>query len=80
MVLVLAGAALLMGGTLPKSRTVEAEKFIPQDASGKRRATLGVGAKDSTGVELQDRDGKQRALLGALPDGSPNVNRFDEDG
>ena len=36
-------AVLLMGQTVPKSRTIEAEKFVLKDKRGKVRAVLGEG-------------------------------------
>ncbi len=61
-VLLLAGVALVMGQARP-IRTVEAEKFVLRDWSGKRRATLAVQADESVSLTLADSTGKVRASL-----------------
>jgi hypothetical protein len=61
-VLLVVSAALLMGQARP-FRTVEAERFILRDVSGKRRATLAVAADESVSLTLGDSTGRVRASL-----------------
>ena len=54
-ILVLAGAVLLMGQARP-DRTIEAQKFVLKDATGKARAVLGMFAGRPT-LSLYDAQG-----------------------
>ncbi|MFQ5873700.1 MAG: hypothetical protein ACE5JL_07850 [Dehalococcoidia bacterium] len=67
-------ALMLMGQALPRSRTVEAERFILREANGTRRAELGTeGEKGGSLLKFYGKDGKQPlALLGVVVD-SPNA-------
>lgn len=62
-------AMVLMGQTVPKSRTLEAERFILKDASGVTRAELGTWAGDFAGLAIRDQGGNTQAVLHADKDG-----------
>ncbi len=73
------GAAVLVGiatvvlmGQATTSRTVEAERFILKDASGKSRGALGIGANGTVALFLLDQDGKHRVELSLGNEGSPS--------
>lgn len=70
-VVVLVGLAAigLMGQAA--GRTVEAERFVLRDASGKARGAWGV-AGGGTALFLLDQDGKHRVELSLGSDGSPS--------
>jgi hypothetical protein len=61
-VLLLAAGGLLMGQTLPKSRTVEAEEFALRDGDGTRLARLGL-VDGLPVLTLFDRTGTTRIRL-----------------
>lgn len=77
--LVLVGAALVMGQVSPRSRTLEAEGFFLRDTGGKVRAVLGILADGSPGLALHDADGTPRIGLTVTARG-PHVVLYDEDG
>jgi hypothetical protein len=62
--LVLAGAALLMGQR-PPNRTIEAEKFLLKDANGRVRARLDMEQADRPTLALLDARGFPLVSLGA---------------
>ncbi len=65
---ILAGATVLtLMGQARLSRTVEAEKFILKDASGKVRAEIGMGEKGPA-LRFRAEDGKFRIGLGLVGD------------
>ncbi len=80
MVLILAGAGLLMGQVVPSSRTVEAEQFVLKDVSGKPRGILAIRADGTPRLEFLEEDGKPRAALATAADGSPSLSLLDRDG
>lgn len=52
---ILAGSVLLMGQSVPKSRVIEAEKFVLKDTKGKIRAILGPEWTDHPAPTLEPR-------------------------
>ncbi|MFQ5899784.1 MAG: hypothetical protein ACE5JN_16270 [Candidatus Methylomirabilia bacterium] len=83
--LILAGVAALAltGEALPRSRTVEAEKFILKDASGRIRAILGADRSSGKGepdhgLFLYDASGRARARL-AMWGGGTQLVLYDYD-
>ncbi|MFQ5987098.1 MAG: hypothetical protein ACE5KQ_07050 [Thermoplasmata archaeon] len=73
-VMVLAGALLLIGQAQPKWK-IEAERFVVKDANGKVRAELGM-AGYGPALVLYDGDGTRRAALGIAQKG-PALFIFD---
>lgn len=71
MVLLLAGAGLLMGQALPNRRTLDAEEFILRDSAGTPRAVLSLKAEGAPTLAFFDPSGKTRAWLGVRRGGSP---------
>ena len=73
-------AALLIGQAFPKSRTVEAEKFILRDADGKVRAELGM-KNDLLGFVMLDKNDVCRVSIGLEPTtGSAIMGFHDKNG
>ncbi len=73
-VMVLAGAALLIGQAQPKWK-VEAKRFVLKDASGSVRAELGI-AEHGPLLAFYDANGTRRAVLGIAEKG-PGLFIFD---
>jgi len=71
-------AIVLMGQAAPKSRTVEAEKFVLKDASGKVRAEMGP-RDDLMGLSIYDENGKRRGIFAVRPDGWGELGFLDQD-
>ena len=67
-------ALLLMGLAAPKTHTVEAQKLVLRDKSGKVRAALGENADGEWGLTLYAADGKPRALLQLDDNGEPQLD------
>ena len=74
-------ALAMMGQAVPKSRIVEAEKFILKDANGRRRAELGL-QDGSPGLYIYSQAGQLREELkdsdktvglGLIDNGTPRV-------
>jgi len=78
LVLTAVGALLLMGQATPKSRTIEAEKFVLKDPAGKTRAVLSM-IFDGPHLALNDLDGNPRVDL-AVRDGAPTLTMLDAKG
>ena len=72
------GALLLMGQATPKSRTIEAEKFVLKDSAGKTRAVLSM-ILDEPGLAIYDEKGIKRADLFVTPNG-PGLALYNEAG
>lgn len=70
-------AGLLMGQSLPKSRTVEAEAFVLRDAAGKAHAGLQLTPDGSVALALYDQAGTGRVAVRVKADGSPDVTLTD---
>jgi len=62
------GAVLVVGQAAPKTRTIEAEKFVLVDSAGKIRAELSM-MLDRPSLVMLDEEGKARADLSVEPDG-----------
>lgn len=62
-VLAMVGVLAVMGQAAPKSRVVEAEKFVLRDASGRIRAKLYTDDDSLPVLALLDAEGYSRALL-----------------
>ncbi len=78
-VLLLAGAAVLMGGQdQPKGKSAEPEKYVLRDDKGNERAWLGM-AKDGPALRFRDEKGKDRVWLGLLKD-TPGLVFSDDNG
>jgi hypothetical protein len=79
-------AVVLMGQAAPSSNTVQAEKILVKDGTGKVRAMLGVGSDDSAGLTLVAKDGKPRVMIlaetasASAGKGAAFVVLFDKDG
>src|SRR5437867_3035779 len=74
-------AVLLMGQTLPKSPTIEAQKLVLKDKRGKIRAVLGEFSDDEpVGLLVFDANQRIRAKLGLQEDGSPTLALADDRG
>jgi len=71
-VLVLAGAVILMGQARPSNRTIEAERFVLKDASGRIRARLEMELSDRPTLALLDAKGFPLVSLEAGE--SPSLN------
>ena len=68
-VMVLAGATLLIGQAKPQVQwKVEAERFVLMDANGKLRAELGM-AEHGPHLAFYDAEGTRRAVLGIVQKG-----------
>jgi len=68
-VMVLAGATLLIGQAKPQVQwKVEAERFVLMDANGKLRAELGM-AGHGPHLAFYDAEGTRRAVLGIAQKG-----------
>lgn len=74
-------AVLLMGQTVAKSPTVEAQKLVLKDKRGKIRAVLGEFSDDEPlGLLVFDASQRIRAKLGLQEDGSPILALADDRG
>lgn len=69
--LLLAGAGLLMGQAVRNRRTVDAEEFILRDSAGTPRAVLSLKAEGAPTLAFFDPSGKTRAWFGVRGGGSP---------
>ncbi len=75
LLLVIVSAVLLIDLAAPKSRIVEAEKFVLRDSAGKPRGGLTV-TEEGSALELYDTNQKLRVALG-IPSGMPNLTLND---
>jgi hypothetical protein len=77
----LVGIAALsfMGQGSAKRLTLEVEKIVFKDTSGKTRAELGVMSNGSTVLNLYDATERRRISLGAMVDGTPELLLFDSE-
>ena len=62
-------ALVLMGLAIPKSRTIEAQKFVVKDARDKTRVEIGL-AQDAPRIVLYDQEGRLQARLEGGTDGA----------
>ena|SRR6266581_7436240 len=74
------GVTLLLGLGAPKTRTVEAEKFVVRDKQGKERAVLGLETDGTVGLWLQNKEEGMRVALDLFPEGSSDLGFHDRDG
>ena len=79
-VVMLAGAAVLMGQAAPKGKTIEAEKFVVVDNADHTRAILGYDDDGTFGLWIRSEVGKPRLGLGILTDESVGLGLSDIDG
>lgn len=63
-----------------KRRTVEAEAFVVRDATGIRRAKLGMSADGWVRLRLFDEGGERCVSLGVAPDGHARLRLYDQHG
>jgi hypothetical protein len=70
LVLAMIGAALLMGQSPKRMRTIDAEAFVLVDDSGKERAQLTVNKEGAVAFGLKSADGVADANMGVLADGT----------
>lgn len=79
-ILALAAASLLIGQASPKSRVIEAEKFILYDSRGMTRAQLTMLASVGPRLSMTDNDGTERVVMGLTSDGAPLLGFKDKQG
>ena len=63
-----------------KGKTVEAERFVLVDASGRQRGALQVLPSGLVDFSLQDANGGDRAKIGVEANGSASIGLFDASG
>lgn len=78
LILLVAGAGLLMGQAMPKVTTVEAEAFIVRDATGKQRAAFHLAPDGGVALSFFDPAGVGRAALRIDREGSPDLTLIDQ--
>jgi len=69
--LIAVAAIVLMGQAAPKSRIVEAEKFVLRDAKQRVRARLETDENSSPALHLYDKESNRRVSLYLTEDGEP---------
>src|SRR5262245_11883381 len=72
-------AVVLMGQAVPRTATLEAQRFVLKDKSGKMRAVLGEGADGELGLLVYDQKQRPRAML-AMDDNDSPILRLADDG
>ena len=73
-ILAVIASVALMGQVIPKSRTIEAERFLVRDANGTQRGGLGVWGNGSAALLIFEREGKTiSAALAEGPDDSARL-------
>ena len=78
-IIIVIGAVVLMGQAVPKTATVEAQKFVLKDKHGKLRAVLGEGADNEIGLIVYDGKQRPRATV-AMDDNDLPMMRLLDDG
>ena len=71
-------AVVAMGQAAPRISTVEAQRFVLKDKSGKIRAVLGEGADNEIGLLVYDGKQRPRAMI-AVDDNDLPVVRVSDD-
>jgi len=78
--LLLTGAAILMGLTGKQPQTIEAEQFVLRDTEGTVRGALGITPDGAVGLNLADTTGHTRITLDLAANGSPGLDFYDPQG
>src|SRR3989441_9612261 len=71
-------AVVVMGQAAPRTSTVEAQKFVLKDKTGKIRAVLGEGPDNEIGLLVYDGKQRPRAMI-AVDDNDMPVIRVSDD-
>jgi len=71
-------AIVVMGQAAPRTSTVEAQKFVLKDKSGKIRAVLGESADNEVGLLVYDGKQRPRAMI-AMDDNDLPIIRVSDD-
>jgi len=71
-------AVVVMGQAAPRPSTVEAQKFVLKDKSGKIRAVLGEGADNEIGLLVYDGKQRPRAMIAMDDNDMPFVRLLDD--
>jgi len=71
-------AIVIMGQAAPRTSTVEAQKFVLKDKTGKIRAMLGEGVDNEIGLLIYDGKQRPRAMI-AVDDNDMPVIRVSDD-
>ena len=71
-------AVVVMGQAAPRTSTVEAQKFVLKDKTGKIRAMLGEGVDNEIGLLIYDGKQRPRAMI-AVDDNDLPVIRVSDD-
>ncbi len=71
-------AVVVMGQAAPRTSTVEAQKFVLKDKTGKIRAVLGEGPDNEIGLLVYDGKQRPRAMI-AMDDNDMPVIRVSDD-
>ena len=73
-------AVVIMGQAAPRTTTVEAQKFVLKDKSGKIRAVLGEGPDNEIGLLVYDGKQRPRAMIAMDDNDTPMVRLSDDAG
>src|SRR5262245_12167299 len=71
-------AVVVMGQAAPRTSTLEAQKFVLKDKTGKIRAVLGEGTDNEIGLLIYDGKQRPRAMI-AMDDNDLPIIRVSDD-